>query len=407
MKNNENKYDRLKNLRQKVEKTKGFSFKAEPELVKKHLQSEVNEEQLSDIEVKIEDELDLNVSDEEIREQIETVKANLTKKFKRDPNNYEIHRELSRLAFRIDDIIDYKELLWDPKAKACNDKTGFFTKQLARTMLGRLKTFEIIKLKAGSGPSLIFINGFLSEGEKEGQDWIEAVKNSKYKNNPCYLINWDASSLGKIVADVFSIEALKSACTLTIMNSAIGAGVGLSFAIMSPAALLMPVVTTAIAGGATILSGPLEHWYTALHKTKKVADMLSYILQCTNNEEGFILMGHSLGARIIYCLLNNLQPHKNVLIKEAYLLGGAVKNNEWGNARKAVSENVFNCYSEKDRVLQLLYKPSTLTFFTSAPVGLKVIENVNNISDINAYKEAGVAGHTEHKENFHKILATL
>jgi len=80
--------------------------------------------------------------------------------------------------------------------------------------------------------------------------------------------------------------------------------------------------------------------------------------------------GHSLGARVIYYALSALSTKRNGRpIKEVYLLGGAVGNDEasWRGAASAVVGNIYNLYSDRDRVLAALYKMATAG--QSAPSG--------------------------------------
>ena len=403
-----NKYGRLKALKKKVEKRKGLAVAADSALVNVFANTEPDTDLLDRIENRIHKKCNLDVTDEEISALISSMENELAQRLGREPTDDEFQRELSIHAVRIDDLTKYKDLLWDPKANVCTKDTGAVTKYFAKTIWGRLKNFDIIKIQDGKGPAIIFINGFLSEKEKNAEDWHKALSESKYKNNPHYLVNWEASSVASVFKTVFSVPALRLALTEALGLSMVGGGMGLCAGLLAgPAGLASvaaaeSVVGTAAAGGASILSGPLHHWYSAMNKTEKVADMLSYVLQSTDHKEGFVLMGHSLGARIIYYLLKKLKQSDNVIINDVYLLGGAVGNDKWEAVSSCIKGRIFNCHSDEDAVLKCLYAPASL--FQSDPIGVYTISTSKKIENIDARTHAGIHGHTEYKENFNKIL---
>ena len=65
---------------------------------------------------------------------------------------------------------------------------------ISNNYFGAIKDFKIIKVKSGTGPALIFINGFLSQKNQDSSDWVKSVK-SKYPSNPYYYIIWESGSL--------------------------------------------------------------------------------------------------------------------------------------------------------------------------------------------------------------------
>jgi pimeloyl-ACP methyl ester carboxylesterase len=267
-------------------------------------------------------------------------------------------------------------------------------------MFGPLRSFEILRLKNGTGPSVICINGFLTKDDSEGDDWQKAISESPYANSPIHLVRWDSSSPKEIFSGVFSVEILRKGFKLAAASAIAGAGLGL--AIAPP---LGGGVGTAGGGAAAMAIRPVKCWYDAMAKTEKVADMLSYIFQCTNNDKGYVLMGHSLGARVIHYLLRDLLKHRTVLIKDVFLLGGAVGRTGWPRADEIVEGTIYNCFSQDDKVLQCLYKGATL--FHDEPIGLGNVEPSGIATDLDARELADVRGHTEHKGKFSKILAQL
>jgi len=127
-------------------------------------------------------------------------------------------------------------------------------------------------------------------------------------------------------------------------------------------------------------------------------------LLCRVKNTEFILIGHSLGARVLYYTLNSLSTRSHTHVKDVYLLGGAVDgtNKEgWTKASEAVDGQIYNCYSSNDSVLKYLYSPANL--WLSHPIGLGPIScPAPNICNVDVSKF--VPGHMYYKVNLEAIL---
>lgn len=261
---------------------------------------------------------------------------------------------------------------------------------ISNNYFGAIKDFKITKIQNGSGPALIFINGFLSQKNQDSSDWVKAVS-KKYPSNPYYYVNWESSSLYK-------------------MGSLIGKGVG--------GAAFKKFITELMKRGsksfvkklnplnwaqtvAELIGNP---WHTSMLKASMTGILLADLIARTNNPEGYILMGHSLGSRVIYYLLCALSTKNISQIKDVYLLGGAVDRKDikgWETAKKAVNGKIVNCYSNDDNTLKFLYKSANA--FTSSPIGLGDIELSDN-TIINKDVTPIISGHMQYKEKFNQIL---
>jgi hypothetical protein len=86
--------------------------------------------------------------------------------------------------------------------------------------------------------------------------------------------------------------------------------------------------------------------------------------------------------------LNALSTKARIIVKDSYLLGGAVGNKDkvgWRNASKLVSGHIYNIYSHRDGVLKYLYQGANA--FLSKPIGLSKIEyRGSKIRNIDATK---------------------
>ena len=224
--------------------------------------------------------------------------------------------------------------------------------------LSQKSEIGITKLKKGDKDKLlIVIDGFLTEGDKEQfSDWIASVK-KLYPNYQIKGFKWRSHSLK------------------------------------------------------TIVNNGLATWYKAVHQTLEAGKMLSKFIidqKELNPNIQIKLMGHSLGARVIFNTLYQLLD-KKTKVDDIFLFGGAVSNDKtnWSDVAHAVSGNIYNFYSKNDDVLKNLYQ---LSMFEK-PIGLhkislyktKEIKGVNvknfNVSDI-------VGGHRKYKPKLKKILQT-
>ena len=261
---------------------------------------------------------------------------------------------------------------------------------VSNNYFGAIKDFKITKVKNGTGPVLIFINGFLSQKNQDSSDWVKAVSD-KYPSNPYYYVNWESSSLYK-------------------MGSLIGKGVG-------GAAFKKFIVELMKRGSKSFAKklNPLNWvqtvselmgnpWHTSMVKASMTGILLADLIARTNNPNGYILMGHSLGSRVIYYLLCALSTKKTLQINDVFLLGGAVDRKDtegWKNAIKAVNGKIVNCHSNNDSTLKFLYQGANALL--SSPIGLGDIEVTDN-KIINKNVTSIIGGHMEYKEKFNEIL---
>jgi hypothetical protein len=227
-----------------------------------------------------------------------------------------------------------------------------------------LKVFEIVKKKSGIYPAIITVDGFLNQDKDDIKEWEVAIV-KKYPNNAWYHLNWQSENTKRLLRR--SLERLGIA----------------SIPIPIPFFLFISVPKIAIG-----LSGVTKTWTNALRKSKLTGSLLSKVLSNCEIEE-FILIGHSLGSRVIFNCLDNLKMNESKIINDVHLLGGAVSNNieKWSLAENAVKNKIYNYYSKKDTVLQIAYKLGTLD---NNPIGRTIInskksENINVTELVNSH----------------------
>ncbi|MEI6057143.1 MAG: DUF726 domain-containing protein [Lentisphaerota bacterium] len=263
---------------------------------------------------------------------------------------------------------------------------------ISNNYFGSIKGFKIQKLKGGTGSGVVFINGFISQKSQDFSDWKSAVS-EKYKGNPWYGIEWEAGTLVKL-GMLASTSITNKVTNQTLIELA-------KRATKQASKKLAPLGWLAFI--ASLINNP---WHITIVKAQMTGVLLADLLARTKNTDGFILMGHSLGARVIYYTLEALSTKEYPIVKDVYLLGGAVGNHrkDWSKATKAVQGAIFNCYSVNDGILKNLYKVANA--FMSEPIGITKI-NIDSKNLVNMDVSSLVNGHMEHKKQFGKIIEKL
>lgn len=276
---------------------------------------------------------------------------------------------------------------------------GRYGAVISNSYYGDIDGFEIIKIKQGKGPSVICIDGFLTEKSKKStNEWLKSLS-KVYPDNEIFYVKWEAKRL----------QDFASFASLLGGNEIAKKGLlGLAKSASKTAATkLAPVGIAFQALG--LANNP---WSVAGVKAYQTGALLADIIARTDKE--YILVGHSLGARVIYSCLASLKTKDKLFIKDAHLLGGAINNNcssdddgsnsvNWLEIHKSVSGSINNYYSNNDSVLKYLYKVAegVTKFDLGKPIGRHCIKNssINNV-DVSNH----VSGHTKYKEKLHDFL---
>ncbi|WP_448250576.1 DUF726 domain-containing protein [Thalassotalea agariperforans] len=374
---------KLRSLYEENKKRKHLSVVADPELVKEQLEQDLDHELINTLNKQAK-KFSSRMTESEFEEFMREYREELKSKGIEATDEI-ILRELACQTTRISDIENYKQLLWDPEKTVVGENTGIITRKISEVSpFGRLADFRIKKIKAGVGPAILVINGFLSQNSSEqGKDWLSSINASRYSESPVYLVEWDSGNVAKLFPD-FKDEADSKVKQTINLFTEVAQVIALGWA------KVLGTKATAF----------LHAWYTALIKSEQVGKYLSYIMQCTDHEGGFIIMGHSLGARVCFHTLKNLSEVKKTLVNEVYLLGGAITHSDnksnWNSALSAVKGSVHNYYSEHDDVLRYMYKLGAASM-SHKPIGLVPIADKKVINKDVSYD---VKGHTEHKDRF-------
>lgn len=190
--------------------------------------------------------------------------------------------------------------------------------------------------------ALVFINGFLSEGET--QPWKkrllwETLRRAGWQGSLYYLW-WDASNPASL-----TLSPLKL-------------GVGL-----------------------------LAHWEAHKAKAKEVGLKYAYPLLSALPERQITLMGFSLGARVAYYIMRGWPQTADRRLKDVILLSGAVRrqaDKNWSLHVENITGKLVNIYNEDDWVLAYV-----------SPCGIKPIREFHpRIENLNATHLIGSGEHS-------------
>ncbi len=257
----------------------------------------------------------------------------------------------------------------------------------ANAYFGDIDGFDIRKLRHGSGEAILFIDGFLTQKEDRSTPWQSGTAIA-YPENPLYSVTWESKRL----ADLGYLAGAGGS------RSAVGFFVG-RHATKGIADFSAPIPWATIV--ARLTRNP---WHTAMSKAKTTGFLLAELIARTENPAGFTLMGHSLGARVVFYALEALSRTGREVVCDAYLLGGAVgvgSPDSWRMAARSVRGTIYNFYSERDAVLRYLYRG--VNAFLSQPAGLGPIDaSESKIRNVNVTDL--VAKHTEYKAQLAAVL---
>ncbi|SDH44218.1 DUF726 domain-containing protein [Agrococcus jejuensis] len=208
-------------------------------------------------------------------------------------------------------------------------------------------SFAITKLKDGVGSPVLVASGFMTEKQGEWHDWQRIVL-QRYPENPVYRVHWGAKELAAfgLMAGVAGAKAAAG-------------GVVRAFAMQAwkKGANIIPPLGAALIA-ADVAKNP---WTVAKNRAAQTAAVLADLLARVD-DTSFVLVGHSLGARVMLATAELLATKSGgPRIEDVHLLGAAVGvGGDWKLLNESVSGSVYNYHSSKDQVLAKVYPTAEL-----------------------------------------------
>ncbi|WP_148289096.1 DUF726 domain-containing protein [Herbaspirillum sp. B65] len=264
---------------------------------------------------------------------------------------------------------------------------------VSNSYFGQVGHFDISRIQYGNKHAIIVLNGFLSQGESNVDDWREQLQ-MVFPKNSWYHTDWEAHALrklGQLVAIAPKAAGLEFAKGLAKQALKTAGKKIAPFSILNS-------LTDLVA----------NPWHRTMVKAQMTGVMLADAIARTPGWK-FTLAGHSLGARAVYFTLKALATQDKPRIENVYLLGGAVGGGEkddegWEQAARAVKGKIYNCHSSEDTVLRYLYQGAN--GLQSKPIGYWPI-HLEHDKIFNFDCTELVSGHLQWKSQFAEIVKQL
>jgi len=250
---------------------------------------------------------------------------------------------------------------------------------VATAYVGADKSFGFEKVAEGDGVTVIFANGFLSEGQAGWGSWERMVR-ERYPDASVYRLTWGAKELktltGLVARQVPAIVGKKGAEQLVVQ------------ALKQGPRKLGPL--GALLTGADLAKNP---WHVAKTRATMTGSVLADAL-VRADLRSVVLVGFSLGARVMVAAAESLATREDdggPRIESMHLLGAAVgTGREWHSVARGVDATVWNYWSENDRVLRYLYRVgdagAKAVGCEGIPVRSPKLKNVNVSSAVRSHK---------------------
>lgn len=211
----------------------------------------------------------------------------------------------------------------------------------ATSYVGTDRSFRIEQVRDGTGTPVVFAAGFLTEGLSKWEDWRRLV-DSGYPSSPVYQVHWGAKEL-KDLAVLIGAGGAKAVVRELIVRGAKRGNKAFGLASVT-SVLAMHAMAT-------------NPWTVAKTRAGMTGAVIAELIARTT-EGPYVLMGHSLGARVMVTAAQALGTRPGPpRVESMHLLGAAVgRKGDWRTLHSAVTGNIWNYWSAQDSVLQWLYK---------------------------------------------------
>ncbi len=241
------------------------------------------------------------------------------------------------------------------------------------------ESFGFDRVSDGNGVTVIFANGFLSEGKTGWGDW-ERVVNKRYPDATVYRLTWGAKELKSLTR----LAAAASARQLTAQAAKQAAAQATS----SASRLLGPL------GGAFAAASLAKNpWHVARTRATMTGTVLADAI-VRANLSSVVLIGFSLGGRVMTATAEALATRhdEQPRIQSMHLLGAAVgTRRDWHSIETAVDERIWNYWSTNDKILRFLYRfgeaGTKAVGCEGIPTKSSKVKNVNVSRLVRAHKD--------------------
>ncbi|WP_084515770.1 DUF726 domain-containing protein [Microbacterium luticocti] len=223
---------------------------------------------------------------------------------------------------------------------------GALGASVANAYLREDKSFRIELLRPGNGGVPVLVaNGFLSDAAGEKWGGWKTIVNDRFPDSPVYRVFWGAKELRDF--GVLGAGAIGKA------GATAGAKVAAATATKAGAKVLGNII-----GPAMIATDLAKNpWHVAKSRADKTGVLLGDLLARTE-ADSYVLIGHSLGARVMVVAAQALGSKQDgPRLQSVHLLGAAIgAKSNWDGLTAAVEDMVYCYHSTTDNVLKYVYK---------------------------------------------------
>ncbi|WP_334149794.1 DUF726 domain-containing protein [Microbacterium sp.] len=251
------------------------------------------------------------------------------------------------------------------------------------------RSFSIDLLRPGNGGvPVVFASGFLTEGKGEKWGGWKSIINERYPDSPVYRVRWGAKELRDF--GILGAGAMGKAGGVAAAKVAAAAGT------KAGARFLGNVV-----GPAMIATDLAKNpWHVAKSRADKTGVVVGDLLARTD-AESYVLIGHSLGARVMVVAAETLGTKPDgPRIQSAHLLGAAIgAKSNWDALTAGVDSGVYCYHSGTDNVLKYVYRAAQAGETAAGLVGFTPIATKLQNIDVSA----SVKTHFDYLDNVHLL----
>jgi hypothetical protein len=205
------------------------------------------------------------------------------------------------------------------------------------------KAFDFEKVVDGDERTVIFANGFLSEGQTGWGNW-ERIVTERYPGATVYRVKWGAKELKSLTSLIAPGAAQLSEKAVEVLAAQAAKGAG---------RLLGPI--GAAFSAASLAKNP---WHVARTRAEMTGAVVADAI-VRADMRSVVLVGFSLGGRVMTAAAESLatRDKKDRRIESMHLLGAAVgTRRNWHAIAPAVEGTIHNYHSKNDKVLRALYR---------------------------------------------------
>ena len=203
-------------------------------------------------------------------------------------------------------------------------------------------SFRVEKLREGTGAPVLVASGFLTDKDDGWGTWQRLI-DDRYPDRPVYRVHWGAKEL-----KVFG----------TLAAAGAGRAAAMTFATRAASRATRAAAGRASWFGWLLLAKDVaaNPWSVAKTRAGMTGAVLADLIARTD-EPALVLVGHSLGARVMATTAQLLGTRVDApKLEDVHLLGAAVgAKGDWRTLNDSVTGTVWNYWSTNDMVLKYLY----------------------------------------------------